>query len=234
MTVPERMDGDLASQRRRLALWQRALSWALVFWVAAFAMIMAMIGYEAFQERRAWLIARFFPAVTDLTAQEWRKTDEGYWQARWYLDKRRAECVYVPDQIASVWVRNPDGRLFEAPISFIDDDTPGSNRATGWQSLNKAVRIDRAGVIEGALLTGTFLHRCREADIASREEGQQRPGGQLLATAFGPIRVGVNMALPAKACAELWPMIAERQERSGHKAGHNSRMVETMIPEECY
>lgn len=148
----------------------------------AFFLSLMEVSRDWLEINRESLETRFFPVVTDWTFRDWEQNDEDHWTAVVWVNKRRAECIYVADQVVTVTAITEQGPV-EAAIRFIGDETPGNNRPTGWQRLDARLEIVSSKVDDGDPLKGQVLHRCHESTFPT-------------VSPFGPVTVGVDMPWP--------------------------------------
>lgn len=151
--------------------------------LAAFLTSALILGNSLFTIYRGDLESRFAPVFVDRTHIDWRREADGSWSAVVFIYKRRGSCVYVKDQIETAIAVIPGGEIVEAPISYINDPTPGSNRPRGWQRLDSRVHFNSPEIVSGSILRGSVLHQCGG-------------DGRLTVTEWGPVIVGEDQDLP--------------------------------------
>lgn len=172
MTHPERADLN----------FRRALNAVFVFACMGFFTGVFLVVQNWYDINKGALEARFFPVVTDYTHRDWKQQPNGNWSAVVFIYKRRAECVYVREQIETVVAITPSGESVEALIRYVDDPSPGSNRTTGWQRLDARVEFLNPQIVPGSVLRGQILHQCHE--------------GLPTVSTYGPVVVGRDTPLP--------------------------------------
>jgi len=123
-----------------------------------------------------------YPVVEDWTFRDWRLEEDGYWSAVVYINKIRGECEYVKDQIPTVLGIDITGEPMEAILAFIDDQSEGNSRPTGWQRLDNRVKITNENFLTGTVFRGVMLHNC----------GDEKP----FITEYGPFVVGIETEFP--------------------------------------
>lgn len=148
----------------------------LIAGVSAFIISFTVASVQWYRLNQGWIETRFFPVFAYHSMDDWDRNATGQWSAVVTFEKFRPECVYVAGQIQTVLGDLPDGQIKESTISFIGDDTPGSNRNPGLQTLDRRVQIDDASFTPGTKFWGTVLHKCHP--------------GSLTVTEFGPFIVG--------------------------------------------
>ena len=139
---------------------------------------------------KSGLESRFFPALKDWTFVDWQQEEDGSWSAVAFVNKVRAECVYKPGQVLVFTGRRPDGVYVESGVTWSGPQADtGRNRPTGWQQLNRRMKIDSVEFVPGTVFSGTVLHQCHE--------------GTPTATAIGPFVVGQDGPLTPQITAWL-------------------------------
>lgn len=161
--------------------FRRKLDIFLTAGVLAFLIFFTAASVQWYRINDTWLESYFFPATTDYSFTDWAQASDETWSAIVYLNKRRSECVYVSGQIETVLGTRPDGIIEESSVSYVGDESPGSNRVTGYQRLDHRFRIDKASFVEGTTFRGSVLHVCTP--------------GRYSVTEFGPFTVGVDSVL---------------------------------------
>lgn len=101
------------------------------------------------------------PVLGDFQSSEWQLNSENrFWSARIYGIKIDGDCKYVKGQKVTGQVRlTPDAVPFEAPVAFIDDDTPDSSRPAGYQDFGRW-EFNAPNLVIGSQITVGILNKC--------------------------------------------------------------------------
>lgn len=163
--------------------FRRRLDLFLIFVGVLFIASVSILTMTYVMIYRGDLESRYAPVFTDRTHTDWRQEPDGTWTATVFMDKRRGGCVYVSDQIETVIATIPSGDIVEAPLRYVADRSPGSNRPEGWQRLDAGVNITDPLIGPGATIIGSTIHRCSNSE-------------KFTVTRWGPSVVGENEEIP--------------------------------------
>ena len=131
MTERRKMTGYAKQSAMRQV---RTLNIAL-FCVAGWLLI--LVATPTMNNYAARLDAWANPIVSEFTSRGWYQVEEtGHWRAHITGIKEQTLCFFDRNQEVSGLVQLPDGSTpFEIPVTFVDDDTPNSDRPPGFQSF---------------------------------------------------------------------------------------------------
>ena len=147
------------------------LNYVLAAGVGVFLIFFTTALLQWYRMAGGLIETKLFPVFEWVSIDDWQKNEKDQWSGVVTLEKFRPECVYLSGQAQTVLGYLPGDVVRESTITYVGDQTPGSNRATGVQTIDQRVQIDDPSFTPGTKFWGTVVHISHEGSLTVSELG---------------------------------------------------------------